>query len=68
MKASRLMHYLQASMERWGDLDCYIDLDPTGEDIYQIEDVFCDMNADDDSEKSLVLCHYATRPILKAVE
>ncbi len=69
MKISELKAVLDKSLAAWGDLECYIDIDPNEEDIYSLDYIFCDISPDHpDEQKSLVFAAYGVEPNLKLVK
>lgn len=64
MKVSDLIDRLHLAIERWGDLECMLDL---GEDyIYGLEDVFVELEHEE--AVHLLLSTYTTAPYLKVVK
>lgn len=65
MKLSKLLHLLEASIERWGDIDCFVHADADDEHFILIEDVVGEFIGNEDP--ILVLTAYETRPMLKLI-
>lgn len=68
MRISEMQRYLNATLEKFGDLECLLDFDPEAEDIYEIEGIFCDVNPDDETDVQLVFSTFPVRQALKAVK
>ena len=67
MKITELQRYLQATLDRFGDVDCLMDIDPESEDLYEVDSIFCDVNPDDENDVNLVFACFEVRPMLKLV-
>lgn len=68
MKISEVQKYLDATITRFGDLECLIDVDPNDEDLYSLEGIFCDINPDDETDVSLVFALFEIKHKLMAVK
>ncbi|MCW1908634.1 MAG: hypothetical protein KIH63_004805 [Candidatus Saccharibacteria bacterium] len=65
MKLSQLIFYAQGSLERWGDVDCYLECDQDGY-IYLLEAVVGEIN--DDKSAHVVLSAHGFVPNLRLVK
>jgi hypothetical protein len=68
MKATELIRYLDATVDKWGDIDCMLDFDSESEYLYNISSVFCDINPMDNTDASLVFATYETKAALSIVK
>lgn len=66
MKLSKLLQLFEASLERWGDIDCFVHSDTDAEHFIKIEDVIGEYLEHEECP-ILVLTAYETRPKLKLV-
>lgn len=68
MKLGELKRNVDAAFDRLGDIDCYLDIDPDDEEIYEVESIFIDESIEDSTERGLVFATYTVVPLLKIVK
>lgn len=68
MKVSELIINAQAAFVRWGDIECLLDIDPSEPDLYELVNIFGDINPDNEQDVSLVFAIYDVVHKLKVVK
>ena len=68
MKVSDLQRYLAATLEKFGDVECLLDVDAEDEDLYTIEGVFCDVSDTDPNDVNSLIACYEVRATLSLVK
>ncbi len=68
MKLAELKRNVDAAYKKLGNIECYLDIDPEEDEIYEVEGIFLDQSRENDAINGLVFAAYSVVPTLTVVK